>query len=138
MSQYVKGKSVYDSHPSWVKLFIDLNEDDEIDSGQPFWLIKEDDGITIGVKDKSFFKIDCSGNLMINDAAQGDIFYVDANGHIVKLAAGTTGHFLQTQGPGANPIWASAGGGGDMFKATYDPNDNGIVDKAEEVDGGAF
>ncbi|MCK4648731.1 hypothetical protein KAT51_04320, partial [bacterium] len=61
MTQYIFGKSVYDSHPAWVKLFIDLNEDEEIDSGQPYWLIKEDDGITIGVLDQAFFKIDTSG-----------------------------------------------------------------------------
>ena len=42
--------------------------------------------------------------------AQGDIFYVDVSGHIVRLAAGTNGHFLKTQGAAANPIWATGAG----------------------------
>jgi len=38
-------------------------------------------------------------------------------------------------------IWEEQGGDGDMKKAIYDINDDGIVDKAEEaeiVDGGTF
>lgn len=33
--------------------------------------------------------------------------------------------------------WATMGGTGDMSKATYDTDDDGIVDKAENVDDGA-
>lgn len=38
---------------------------------------------------------------------QGDMFYFDGS-DIVVLSAGTPGHVLQTQGPGANPEWVSA------------------------------
>lgn len=38
---------------------------------------------------------------------QGDMFYFDG-ADIVVLSAGTAGHVLQTQGPGANPAWVSA------------------------------
>ena len=48
--------------------------------------------------------------------AQGDILYHNGS-NIVKLAAGTNGHFLRTQGPGANPAWTSVGGGGDLLAA---------------------
>jgi hypothetical protein len=41
---------------------------------------------------------------------QGDIVYRDASG-LARLGAGTSGYFLKTQGTGANPIWAEAGGG---------------------------
>ena len=41
---------------------------------------------------------------------QGDILYRDGSG-LQRLAAGTSGDFLKTQGSGANPVWASAGGG---------------------------
>jgi len=41
---------------------------------------------------------------------QGDILYRDGSGE-ARLAAGTSGYFLKTQGSGANPIWAEAGGG---------------------------
>jgi len=46
--------------------------------------------------------------------AQGDILYYDGTNY-VRLPAGTSGQFLQTQGPGANPQWADASGG-DMVK----------------------
>ena len=42
--------------------------------------------------------------------AQGDILYRDGSG-LQKLAAGTSGYFLKTQGASANPVWAEAGGG---------------------------
>ena len=52
--------------------------------------------------------------------AQGDIFYYDG-ANVVRLAAGTSGDVLQTQGVGANPIWAApvAASGGDAL--TTDP-----------------
>jgi hypothetical protein len=46
----------------------------------------------------------------IGSAAQGDILYRGAAGW-ARLAAGTSGHFLQTLGAGANPQWAAGSGG---------------------------
>lgn len=46
----------------------------------------------------------------IGSAAQGDILYRDSSGW-ARLAAGTSGRFLQTQGTGANPVWAAGGSG---------------------------
>lgn len=43
----------------------------------------------------------------IGSAAQGDILYRGAASW-ARLAAGTNGHFLKTQGAGANPAWAEA------------------------------
>lgn len=43
--------------------------------------------------------------------SQGDILYVNSSGLLTNLAAGTSGNFLKTQGPGANPVWAAGGGG---------------------------
>ena len=50
---------------------------------------------------------------LVGSAAQGDILYRDASTW-TRLAAGTNGHYLKTQGTGANPTWAavSASGGG--------------------------
>jgi hypothetical protein len=39
--------------------------------------------------------------------AQGDVLYYDGT-NFVRLAPGTNGHFLKTQGAAANPLWASA------------------------------
>lgn len=39
---------------------------------------------------------------------QGDIIYHNGTDN-VRLGPGTAGHFLKTQGAGANPIWASSG-----------------------------
>lgn len=44
------------------------------------------------------------------DGTQGGVIHYGAAGAPVELAAGTDGYFLKTQGAGANPVWASAGG----------------------------
>lgn len=46
--------------------------------------------------------------------AQGDILYHNGSS-LVRLAAGTSGYFLKTQGAGANPLWESIPGGGDAL-----------------------
>jgi len=46
----------------------------------------------------------------IGSANQGDILYRDAT-QWNRLIPGNAGEFLQTQGAGANPLWAAAGGG---------------------------
>ena len=46
--------------------------------------------------------------------SQGDILYYSGSSWL-KLAAGTSGQFLMTQGSGANPVWASAFSCGDSF-----------------------
>jgi hypothetical protein len=45
--------------------------------------------------------------------AQGDILYYNGSNY-TRLAAGTNGQFLKTQGAGANPLWATASGTGDI------------------------
>nr|QNO41547.1 hypothetical protein MPGNBCFJ_00011 [Methanosarcinales archaeon ANME-2c ERB4]QNO42061.1 hypothetical protein NIICAKKE_00011 [Methanosarcinales archaeon ANME-2c ERB4]QNO42292.1 hypothetical protein OEDCDHIP_00009 [Methanosarcinales archaeon ANME-2c ERB4]QNO42451.1 hypothetical protein LBOOMNCC_00004 [Methanosarcinales archaeon ANME-2c ERB4]QNO42681.1 hypothetical protein GKPKHNMI_00003 [Methanosarcinales archaeon ANME-2c ERB4] len=77
------------------------------------------DSCDAGVATGNVFKIPAS-------IAQGDVFFVDASGNIVRLGAGTTGHFLKTQGAATNPVWAAVPGGGDMLKSTYDSNEDGI------------
>lgn len=37
--------------------------------------------------------------------AQGDILYANASGQLTNLGAGTSGQFLKTLGPAANPAW---------------------------------
>tara|TARA_R110000824_G_scaffold158195_1_gene331904 strand:+ start:212 stop:895 length:684 start_codon:yes stop_codon:yes gene_type:complete len=43
-------------------------------------------------------------------AAQGDVLYHNGTSY-VRLAPGTAGQVLQTQGAGANPVWAADAGG---------------------------
>ena len=50
---------------------------------------------------------------------QGDILYRDGSG-LQRLAAGTSGKFLKTQGSGANPVWDTAGGHLVAFYNDYD------------------
>jgi len=49
----------------------------------------------------------------IGSTAQGDVLYHNGSAW-TRLAAGTSGHFLKTNGAGANPAWA-AGGGASAF-----------------------
>ena len=48
--------------------------------------------------------------IALGSDAQGDIMYYDGSDW-ARLGAGTSGHFLKTQGTSANPTWASVGGG---------------------------
>jgi len=48
------------------------------------------------------------GKIALTSQAEGDIMYCNASGDWVRLAAGTSGQFLQTQGAGSNPVWAAA------------------------------
>jgi len=43
----------------------------------------------------------------LEDGTQGDILYYGAAGAPTRLAAGTSGQFLQTQGSGQNPVYGS-------------------------------
>lgn len=45
---------------------------------------------------------------------QGDVMYFDG-ANLVRLAPGTSGHFLKTNGAAANPAWAAIAGGGDLL-----------------------
>jgi hypothetical protein len=45
--------------------------------------------------------------LTIASQAQGDVLYHNGT-NWTRLAAGTSGNFLKTQGAGANPVWAAA------------------------------
>lgn len=47
----------------------------------------------------------------LDDGTQGDILYYGASGAPARLGFGTDGHFLKTQGTGANPVWAADTGG---------------------------
>lgn len=49
--------------------------------------------------------------IALTSQAQGDVMYFNGT-NWVRLGAGTSGEFLKTQGAGANPVWAVAGGGG--------------------------
>jgi len=47
-----------------------------------------------------------SGGTGLTSATQGDIIYASGSNTLAKLAAGTNGYFLKTQGGSANPVWA--------------------------------
>lgn len=54
-------------------------------------------------------------DVTLTSVAQGDVLYRNASGW-VNLGPGTSGQFLQTQGAGANPQWATPAGSGDVSK----------------------
>jgi hypothetical protein len=66
--------------------------------------------------------------------AQGDIIYGGTSGTPTRLAAGTSGNVLQTNGAGAAPTWvAPSGGGGGSFplsivqEATYQSGGSNVT-----------
>lgn len=56
----------------------------------------------------TFTNLTASGTIKLGVTNRGDVFY-DNGTSVVRLTPGTTGYFLQTQGAGANPQWASGG-----------------------------
>ena len=65
-----------------------------------------DDAVrTVGIQDNNVTLA------KLGDGTQGDILYYGASGAPARLGFGTSGDFLKTQGTGANPVWATAGGG---------------------------
>lgn len=69
-------------------------------------------------------------DVVISGGAQGDVFYNDGS-NIVNLGPGTSGYFLQTQGAGANPNWASISGSNSLVSLTdttlTSVNDNDLL-----------
>lgn len=45
--------------------------------------------------------------LTFGSEAQGDVFYSASDGTLTRLAPGTNGQYLKTQGAGANPTWST-------------------------------
>ncbi len=70
------------------------------------WTLITNDPITVGTTALTF-----ENTSTPIGAAQGDVIFFDANGRWQRLAAGTAGQFLQTQGGAADPVWASQAGG---------------------------
>lgn len=48
----------------------------------------------------------------LDAAPQGTIWYANSAGRVTRLAPGTSGHYLKTNGAGADPAWAAVSGGG--------------------------
>ena len=71
-----------------------------------FSLIIHDAGNAPVIEDNSV----TGAKIALGSDAQGDVMYYNGSDW-ARLAAGTSGHFLKTQGTGANPAWAEAGGG---------------------------
>lgn len=80
--------------------------------------------------DKGDITVSSSGTVWSIDAmagaTAGDILYYDNNSPAgwKRLAASTSGYFLQTQGAGTVPVWAAASGGTSKPFIVFKPLDN--------------
>jgi hypothetical protein len=73
--------------------------------------------------------VDTAQDLSLTSQAAGDVVYFDGT-NWVRLGK-DEGKFLKS---GASAVsWDTPSGSGDMLKATYDTNDNGAVDTAENL-----
>ena len=72
--------------------------------GEVFSFIIHDAGNAPVIEDNSV----TGAKIALGSDAQGDVMYYNGSDW-ARLAAGTSGHFLKTQGTGANPAWAGAG-----------------------------
>ena len=74
---------------------------------------------------------DAVTGFQVGSDAQGDVLYHDGTDY-TRLAAGTSGDFLKTQGAGANPVWASAGGTNTPYFYAYLDTDQAPADASWE------
>ena len=73
-------------------------------------------------------------NPSLTAETQGDIIYYGSSGVAAQLGFGTSGHFLKTQGTGANPVWAAAGGANTpAFAATFSGTTATVADTWTKV-----
>jgi hypothetical protein len=70
----------------------------------------------------------------LGDGTQGDVLYYGASGAPARLGFGTSGDFLKTQGTGANPTWATAGGGAWTFLHKENISADATVDVETAID----
>jgi len=68
----------------------------------------------------------------MTDVVQGDVLYGSAADTLSRLAPGTAGQVLQTQGAAANPVWAADAGG--LFSSYAIIADQ----KSQNTNGGTF
>lgn len=87
-------------------------------SGADIFIVLNGEAVDIGTPSDNTVNLD-----QLAHATQGDILYYGGSGVPARLAAGTSGYYLKTQGSGANPVWAAvpAGVGG---ATGVDFNDN--------------
>lgn len=64
----------------------------------------------------------------LSDGTQGGLIYYAASGAPTELAAGTSGQYLQTQGAGANPQWASVTASGWEFVSSQTASSSATID----------
>ena len=57
----------------------------------------------------------------------GEVISWDASGNPVAIGAGTSGHFLKSQGAGSVPVFAEAGGGAWNFIATQTASSSALI-----------
>ena len=82
-------------------------------SGLDFWGIIQGDAVDINTPaDSSVSTVKIIDNAVtgakvaMGSDAQGDVLYYNGTDY-ARLGAGTSGHYLKTQGTGANPVWAA-------------------------------
>jgi len=79
---------------------------------------------TLGGTETLVSKTLTSPVINVTSDARSDVYFRNASGVLARLPAGTSGYFLKTLGAGADPAWASAGGGAtathDFTKQAYD------------------
>ena len=64
----------------------------------------------------------------------GEIISWDASGNQVAIGAGTSGHFLKSQGASSKPVFAEAGGGAWNYLSTTTISNDATVDITSNID----
>jgi len=85
--------------------------------------VETTDAVTFaGVTSTGAVNISAGVGVNVGSDAEGDIYFRNSSGNFARLAAGTSGHYLKTQGTSNPPLWAevpAASPGGSDTQVQY-------------------
>lgn len=71
---------------------------------------------------------DAIGLTELKAGTDGELITWDASGNPTTVGAGTSGHFLKSQGAGSVPVFAAPSGGGTALISTVNADDSAAID----------
>tara|TARA_Y100001973_G_C5194460_1_gene333249 strand:- start:1938 stop:2729 length:792 start_codon:yes stop_codon:yes gene_type:complete len=77
---------------------------------------------------------DAIGLAELKAGTDGELITWDASGNPTTVGAGTSGHFLKSQGAGSVPVFAAAGGGSMTFISSVTASDSATVAFTSGID----
>ena len=90
--------------------------------------------ITDGIISEAKMANDAISLAELKAGTDGELITWDASANPAAVAAGTSGHFLKSQGAGSVPVFAAGGGAWNLLSTTTASNDNTVDIETNDLD----